>query len=150
MTTVAEKCLQTEIASLSEICEKFEWNFTHVGKQEIRLSLPARDKSVFFLLVELEDYPIVPPAWNWTSPEFSPAEPVDLPKGGAFFHNNKVICAPWNRLAYKAYDSRGPHNDWELSNWRENPKNGKCNTLSAMALRVFTELNAPTFQGRTS
>ncbi len=38
------------------------------------------------------------------------------PGGGrGYFHNNPVICAPWNRKAYASHG--GPHSDWAASQW---------------------------------
>jgi hypothetical protein len=38
------------------------------------------------------------------------------PGGGrGYFHNQPVLCAPWNRKAYAAHG--GPHGDWTLAQW---------------------------------
>ena len=38
------------------------------------------------------------------------------PGGGrGYFHNQPVICAPWNRKAYASHG--GPHSDWAMASW---------------------------------
>jgi len=38
------------------------------------------------------------------------------PHGGrGYFHDQPVLCAPWNRRAYAAHG--GPHGDWNMSQW---------------------------------
>jgi hypothetical protein len=72
----------------------------------------------FYLNGKLDGYRAVPPAWcfcdaKWGTPgQKSNFPAVGSPPGfsGSIFHSNGVICAPFNRLAYK--DNGGPHGDW--------------------------------------
>jgi hypothetical protein len=149
MPTVAELSLDEEFAPLEENAALKGWKLGRRGACEFVLGILARDDSWFWLLCRCDRYPAMPPAWHWLNPETMEYDrPQDTPKGGGFFHGNGVICAPWNRLAYKSEDPRGPHNDWTIGNWRAEPKTGACTTLSAMALRVATELRASTYEGR--
>lgn len=149
MTTVAELTLDEEVSPLKEIAARKGWRFERRGDLEFVLGMQARDDSWFWLCCRCEQYPAKPPAWHWCNPETDEIDKAkDTPTGGAFFHANGVICAPWNRLAYKTEDSRGPHGDWTIGNWKNEPKNGHCRTLAAMALRIFTELRNKAFAGR--
>lgn len=149
MTTVAELTLADEISPLEEIAARKGWKIERRDEPEFVLGLPARDGSWFWLLCGCERYPAIPPAWHWYNPETKERDrPQDTPTGGGFFHGSGVICAPWNRLAYKSEDPRGPHSDWTIGNWRGEPKTGACKTLAAMALRIATELRSPAFSGR--
>lgn len=68
------------------------------------------------LIADCQDYKAVPPAWKFVDPatgnDSKSAWPVGEPVDGAasIFHGQPVICAPFNRLAYKALG--GPHADW--------------------------------------
>jgi hypothetical protein len=71
----------------------------------------------FFLLGCLEGYKAVPPAWDFRNEDWqSPRQKSNYPGRavihgiGSIFHPTPVICAPFNRLAYKQHG--GPHNDW--------------------------------------
>jgi hypothetical protein len=149
VTTATRLLVEEECEALAKNALLLGWTFTLVGPETFVLELPAKDGSRFFLRCNCDRYGAIPPAWHWYNPETARCDqPHDTPIGGGFFHGNGVICAPWNRLAYTAIDSRGPHNDWGLANWRSNSNTGRCQTLSAMALRISTELMANTFGGR--
>ena len=149
MTTVAELTLDEEVSPLKDIAAKWGWTFERRDDLSFVLGMQARDDSWFWLLCRCDQYPTKPPAWHWYNPDTDETDNAkDTPTGGGFFHGNGVICAPWNRLAYKSEDSRGPHGDWTIGNWKHEPKNGNCRTLAAMALRIFTELRSETFKGR--
>jgi len=149
MPTVAELCLGEEFGPLQEIAHLEGWQLDQRDSLSFVLGLPARDGSCFWLLCRCENYPGAPPAWHWYNPETHAIDqPRDTPTGGNFLHSSGVICAPWNLLAYKSADARGPHSDWTIGDWRANPMTGGCKTFSAMALRIAFELKAPSFAGR--
>lgn len=149
MSTPIELVFAEQTAHLRRIAETWGWEFKEVDGMCFVLNLPARDGSHFWLLVECDRFPLIPPAWHWYNPETKAADrPCDTPRGGSYFHSSGRICAPWNRLAYQCYDPHGPHNDWALANWTANPHAGSCHTLAAMALRIFVELQSPLFAGR--
>lgn len=149
VATATELLVEEECAILAKNALLLGWAFTAVDAENFILGMPAKDGSGFHLWCACDRYGAIPPAWHWYNPETKLRDqPKDTPLGGGFFHGNGVICAPWNRLAYTTVDARGPHGDWEIANWRANPKTGACKTLSAMALRIFCELMAPAFTGR--
>jgi hypothetical protein len=149
VSTVAELSLLEELIPLEEIAAHKGWKLTRLEDLQFMLGLPARDHTWFWLLCDCECYPAMPPAWHWYNAESGERDqPRDTPEHGGFFHSAGVICAPWNRLAYKSEDARGPHNDWSIGDWRANARTGGCTTLAAMALRIAVELQRPTFKGR--
>ena len=76
---------------------------------------PAVHRLVEFV-AHLDDYKALPPAWRVVVPGTDDAAALaNFPKPGpdaSIFHSNLVLCAPWNRLAYKSVNDAGPHNDW--------------------------------------
>ena len=147
--TVAQLSVDEELEPLAQIAARRGWTVERQDATSFILNLPARDDSSFWLLCRCDGYPGLPPRWHWYNPETKAIDqPRDTPTGGAFFHSSGVICAPWNRLAYKSEDARGPHSDWTIGAWRTNEKTGGCKTLAAMALRVAVELKAISFGGR--
>lgn len=86
---------------------------------EIRVTLTQPDSGeLFYLRGRFDNYRAVAPAWvftdaEWTAepgPQFFP-RPAPTPLGApSVFHAQPVICAPFNRLAYKEHN--GPHPDW--------------------------------------
>jgi hypothetical protein len=67
--------------------------------------------------VDVQGYRAQPPAWSVIPPDAESPQPYRFPNGGqlpggigSIFHSKKVICAPFNRLAFK--DHGGLHEDW--------------------------------------
>src|SRR5262245_61767003 len=136
-TTVAQLSVDEEIVPLTQIASGRGWTIERVDQTSFVLTLPARDGSSFSLLCRCDGYPGMPPAWHWYNPKTRAIDqPADTPTGGAFFHPSGVICAPWNRLAYRTEDARGPHADWTIGSWKSNDRTGACQSLAAMALRI--------------
>lgn len=147
--TVEELEFQKQFSDLSEIAEQRRWNLERLSVNSFAISLPAKDKTVFSLLFECENYLTQPPAIHWWDKETGEKNlPRSTPIGSAYFHGSGVICAPWNRLAYKEVNPNGPHSDWQLSNWKSNPQTGQTLSISAMVLRILTELNSNNYRGR--
>ena len=148
MPTVAELTVAEEMVSLREIAISRGWLLKELDALHFHVGLPARDNSTFCLLVDCTGYPAQPPAWDWCDADGVRRDrPSDRPRGSGFLHSNGVICAPWNRLAYNSVDSRGPHGDWMIGDWKKNSHTGGCTTLPHMALRVFVELNSARYHG---
>jgi hypothetical protein len=149
MTTVTEIIVTEQVAHLREIAAAKVWGFEETVEGALALSIPAKDLYTFGLLVELDDFPVLPPSWHWKNLKTNALDQLaDTPKGSGYLHSSGRICAPWNRLAYNSYDPKGPHGDWILTNWMTNPKTFNHFTLSSMALRIFVELNSARYQGR--
>lgn len=149
MNTATELTVIEESQPLQEISQTGRWQFEKVDTVRFRLGMKARDDSWFWLYVDCDRYPAVPPAWHWLNKTTGALnEQEDTPKGGGFLHGNGVVCAPWNRLAYRSENAKGPHSDWQIGNWKNNPKTGGCKTLAAMALRILHELKSPNCKGR--
>lgn len=147
MPTVAELTFAEELVALREIAIGRGWSLREQDSLHFHLGLPASDNSLFYLLVDCNEYPVQPPAWDWCDADGKHTDRLaDRPRGSGFLHTNGIICAPWNRLAYKSVDRRGPHKDWTIGDWRNNPKTGGCTTLAHMALRIFVELASSRYE----
>ncbi len=148
MTTAAGLTVAEELVAVQQNgCER-GWIVQIKSETTFTLALPAKDATLVHFLVDCDAYPGQPPAWHYLNPESGALDqPPDSPAGGGYFHSSGVICAPWNRLAYSQVDSRGPHGDWQIGDWRSNPQTGATKTLAAMALRMAFELKA-SYTGR--
>lgn len=146
--TAASLVIQPELQALQEVAKERGWLFRQETEHEFVLGL-GRGTEQFFLRVDLTDYRATPAAWHWYNPQTSALDQSqDTPRGGTFFHSSGVICAPWNRLAYKSVNSKGPHGDWDIrGNWVAHANTGGTRTLVAMALRIDHELQL-NFAGR--
>lgn len=148
MATAAELVLESQLADLGQNAGVHGWLFKPVDPTSFVLGLPAKDGSDMALYVKCDGYPAEPPAWHWYNRDTEAIDaPGDTPTGGSFFHGSGVICASWNRLAYRSENPRGPHNDWDIGNWMAVPQTGGTRTLAAMAGRIAHELRT-SYAGR--
>lgn len=95
---------------------KLSW---HPRLLQVRATLRQRSTGeLFYLRGRMEGYRVVPPAWDFGDKKWHSADvkqnypqPAQVPGvSSSIFHTQPVICAPFNRLAYK--DHGGPHSDW--------------------------------------
>lgn len=150
MATAGDIVYSSEFEALTKIAATRGWPLRVLEARSFLLGLRARDDLWWYLLVDCEGYKATPAAWHWCTSKGADLDSAKVsPKGqGGYFHGSGRICAPWNRLSYKAVDPAGPHGDWQLANWISNPKTGGSRTLSAMALRMHVELSSERYQGR--
>ncbi|WP_152485760.1 hypothetical protein [Euryhalocaulis caribicus] len=140
MTTPSELLIQEEVTDLEANAAAVGWKFQKLDSLQFVLGVKTKDASWLYVRCEPENYPTKPPAWRWCNSDGNECDELHVTaRGGNFFHSSGVICAPWNRLAYKSEDSRGPHSDWDIGAWVENEKTRQCRTLSAMASRIAIE-----------
>jgi hypothetical protein len=105
---------------------------------EVRVTLTQPETNEpFYLRGRFDDYRQLAPAWVFTDagwaaeprPQLFP-RPGQSPYGASVLHSASVICAPFNRLAYKEH--RGPHDDWGgPANWLTA---GRANEVTARHL----------------
>ena len=138
-----------ELEPLRDLTQARGWTLKLLDPTSFVLGLVAKDDEAYWLKVCCDQYPALPPAWHWYEPESGQCGLAQAtPKGAGYFHGNGVICAPWNRLAYRTQDPRGPHGDWMIGDWRSNPRTGACKTLASMALKIACQLKTAEYHGR--
>lgn len=106
----------------------------------------------FYLQGDCEGYREVPPAWQWADKGFATFDLPNLapraglsqpPWGSIVFHASGVICAPFNRLAYKFGPHLGLHaNDWgDAVQWLSvTGEFARAYTLGDMLQVIFRDL----------
>jgi hypothetical protein len=109
--------------------------------------------TALYIRADLRGYRAVPPGWRFLHPDLDaqPTATHPFPQAGqhlriqgSIFHGNRVICAPWNRSAYKENGNEGLHEDWGgLANWT-NAAAGytKADTLADMLDQIYQHLSA--------
>ncbi len=99
------------------------------------------------IIANLKGYRAIPPGWTFGAPSGATAaapfpERNTTTRGvGSIFHPSRIICAPWNRLAYAEHN--GPHADWGgLANWTSAGAGiTKADTLADMVDQIFWHLS---------
>ena len=120
---VTQILVESEARIVDSWAQRNGWTVNiNLERLEITAEVPhPKDNAPLFLHGDLSGYRAIPPAWrfvdesgNVTKPAFPSAGPVN--GKSSIFHGNVVICAPFNRLAYKI--AGGPHEDWgEWTGW---------------------------------
>jgi hypothetical protein len=105
---------------------------------------PGNHDSVH-LHADLAGYRAQPPAWTFVEDPERPGGPCfpapgSLPGGvGSVFHSHRVICAPFNRLAFSVHS--GPHGDWGgPGDWLNVRGKVRATTLAAMLTVIVAHL----------
>lgn len=113
------------------------------------LADPSGHREPYLLTGLFDDYRAIPPAWRFVGP--ATGDDIGLPAfpapgsypGGTVLHPNGLVCAPWNRLAYKTPENpSGVHEDWgALTAWQSaGPTNTRALTIPEMLGRLRLEV----------
>lgn len=105
------------------------------------------DKEEYIFEFKLDDYRELPPSIELVHPVSGERGTRRCyPSGGnAYFHSQPVVCAPWNRRAYKVLG--GPHADWEMKNWASyRPNQSRLGSILALLKILIDEPNL--YRGR--
>ncbi len=136
----ARSTVEHELPPLAAYVKRHHWSvewLRDAQRLEFRGLHRVAEKPVT-IIAAVDEYPAIPPAWtvNVENGQFPIAGAV-LGKS-SIFHSNRVICAPFNRLAYGVHG--GPHPDWILTGWRDVRGNVSGRTLSEMFASILVHL----------
>jgi len=151
-TTVTQAVITGELPAITAWADRHPlWSVT-VEPEARRLTADTPHPvsgTALRITADLDGYPGLPPLWQFVDPATGQSVPQAFPLGGAppgingtIFHSNRVICAPWSRLAYGEHG--GPHNDWGgLASWKNAaPTYTKADTLADMLDQIALHLSA--------
>ncbi|MCA9456988.1 MAG: hypothetical protein KC587_10015 [Nitrospira sp.] len=148
----SELIVEKELQSLKKYAENKGFEIFNLNSLTfVAKNLCAKGGDRYSLIVECDDYPNLPPIFRWCNGETLEFEGIkDVPKGdGGYFHSSRTPCAPWNRNSYKQFQGNGPHGDWQMVGWQNNPKTGQCTTIPRMILKMCAELQSERYKGRS-
>lgn len=147
--TATRSVVQAEMAAVTAWVARHPGWAAHFDPDTLQLVVntvhPAVDVPIR-ITAHLNGYSAVPPAWQFTNPVGDGPGPFPIAGSstvipGSIFHGNKVICAPWNQLAYSEHN--GPHADWgALTNWKSAaPDYTRAETLADMLSQIALHLS---------
>lgn len=110
---------EAELRPAMAYAERHRWRLTWLPENLTLLADGSHpDSSPVRLHADLAGYRAIPPAWTFTAPGSTVPRECRFPAAGALpggtgsiFHGKRLICAPFNRIAYS--DHGGPHSDWK-------------------------------------
>jgi hypothetical protein len=119
--TMARANVEAELDAARAWASRHNWTIDW-SPDELLLRAATYHKPVHRLVeltADVGGYRAEPPAWrvvelgtNEPTVDHFPAATPSAGIAGSVFHGNKLICAPWNRLAYQECNPSGPHGNW--------------------------------------
>lgn len=145
-TVVVDAVLDDQVPSAQAWADRHGWalHFDRPSRTLTVQTVHPKTNDPLTFRADLDDYNRLPPMWScraggqgarlWPSP----GNRANV--SGSIWHPNKLICAPWNRLAFA--DHGGPHGDWTLTNWQEVTGYTLADTLADMLDQLRLHLAA--------
>lgn len=153
--TAARASVEVELDAARQWATRREWLLSWDSDMlQLRLATYHRPVScIVELTANVDSYRAIPPAWTFVRPGTDDIDPAafpaagQLPRIGSIFHGNVVICAPWNRLAYREHG--GPHDNWSgPAAWLQVQEGTIAHTIPDMLAIIDVHLRAsPGFMG---
>jgi hypothetical protein len=114
---------------------------------EARTKHPA-DGEPMLIMATFEGYRAVPPTWRFVDPELVETTPHSFPQPGSvggsassIFHDNRIVCAQWSRLAYG--EQSGPHGNWgPETGWLNVREGNHAENIAEMLTVLHVHLHA--------
>lgn len=140
--------VEDELAAADAYARRHGWSLTW-RKDDLAVLLDGKhpaDQSLMRWHADVAGYRAVPPAWSCFQGDAQGAWKRRFPKGGALpggissiFHSSNVICAPFNRLAFKVHS--GPHEDWGgPADWLNVRGKVRATVLAEMIAQIIVHL----------
>jgi hypothetical protein len=141
--------VEDELPALFAFGQRYGWAIKWIPDSLVLLAdgkHPA-DDSPARIHGDVSSYRALPPAWRFIVVDGDTTDKVRAVKSGclpggisSMFHDNGVICAPFNRLAYQEHG--GPHSDWNgPPRWLEVKGKVSATTLAEMLAQILLHLN---------
>jgi hypothetical protein len=140
--------VEDELQAANAYVRRHSWSITW-QKEELAVLFNGKhpaDDCLIRWRAEVADYRAMPPAWTCfqvddqgaTTPRFPKAGTVEGGVG-SIFHPSGVICAPFNRLAFKVH--AGPHDDWGgPADWLQVRGKVRATVLAEMIAQIVVHL----------
>ncbi len=119
--------MEEEIALLRGLAATYKWGvIPDLAELRLIVTMYSYTNDPFILEVMCDDYKEKPPLFEFVDPYTGERGTVRAyPRGhDSLFHSSgPCICAPFNRKAYKAEFTTGPHADWRAGDWMASQAN---------------------------
>ncbi len=145
--------VKTELNKCQRDAERYGWEISTLDESlllfKVKMVSPL-DKEIFLVSFNCDNYKEWPLYIDFIDPVsgqegIKNAYPLNT---DGFFHGNPLICNPCSRKAYKEF--KGPHGDWKLTAWEDNPKTTTLKNIQAILLAVYGRISGSKYKGRMS
>ncbi len=152
--SISLKNVKAELDKCRDYGEKCGWLISDIDElnQTFNVTMTSPlDNETYILEIVFSDYPELPLIMEFIDPKTGRRGVKNAyPKNDdSFFHPAPCICNPCSRKSYKSFNSIGPHKDWQLTGWRENPKVGTLISVDSILRAIYSRINNKTkYHGR--
>lgn len=153
-TSISLNKVQQELDRCREYGEKCGWLISEIDESNqsftVTMTSPI-DQEKYILEVCFSDYPELPLILDFIEPiSNNKGSKNAFPKNDdSFFHPAPCICNPCSRKSYKAFNSTGPHQDWQMIGWKENPKVATLKSVDSILRSIYSRIsNKNKYHGR--
>ncbi|OMP31905.1 hypothetical protein [Mangrovimonas sp. DI 80] len=147
--SISLRKVNRELDACRDYAKKCGWLISDIDEPNqsftVKMKSPI-DNELFILKVVFEDYPEYPLILEFLDPDTGEEGTRKAYPNGrdSFFHkrNPPFICNPCSRKAYRTYSPKqGPHGDWSMTNWRDNPKTGSLTTICEILKVIYSRIS---------
>lgn len=145
--SISLKKIKGELDRCRTYGKKCGWLISEIDESNqsftVRMTSPI-DGQVYILEVIFSDYPELPLILDFIDPDTGiKGTKHAYPKNDdSFFHPAPCICNPCSRKSYKSFNSIGPHQDWQLSGWKENVKVATLTSVDSILNTIFARISS--------
>lgn len=145
-SSISLKKVRSELERIQKFGEKCGWLLSEIDEANLSFSVLMKspiDQQEYILEVIFTDYPELPLILEFIDPETKARGTKNAyPKNDdSFFHAAPCICNPCSRKSYKQFHANGPHQDWQLIGWQQNPKVGELKTLDSILRTIYLRIS---------
>ena len=156
-TRIALNNVRRELEECKDVADLYSWEISYINEKaqsfHVQMISPI-DKEKYNIEIKFDNYKSIPLLIEFIDPKSNKrgiqrAYPKSQGFAGVFFHRHPCICHPCSRKAYKS--EGGPHKDWSLGGWRQNPRVGTLTEIKAILLAIYSRIsNGELYGGRMS
>jgi len=142
--------VKQEIEEISVFAGKCGWLISDIDEPtltfRVKMTSPI-DQENYIMEIKFDNYPEIPPLIEFIDPiSDEKGTKRAYPKSkDSFFHGAPCICNPFSRKSYKEFDPIGPHQDWKMIGWQNNPKAGSIKNIGSILKTIYVRISTEDF-----
>jgi hypothetical protein len=146
-SSISLKRVKSELERIERFAENGGWFLSEIDQANQLFTVSMKspiDGQEYILEVIFSDFPELPLILEFIDPVTKQKGTKNAyPKNDdSFFHAAPCICNPCSRKSYIQFQANGPHQDWQLIGWQQNPKVGALITLDSILRTIYLRISS--------
>lgn len=152
---ISLEIVRKELIDCQQDIKRYKWEISEIDEQSqtfiVKMKSPI-DNQQYIIEIKFDNYKEWPLYIEFIDPVTNTrgtknAYPVSDGSYGNLFHSTPCICNPCSRKAYSEH--RGPHADWNIIGWQQNPKTSSLTNIRAILRAIYYRISNPDiYRGR--